>query len=95
MKIGISTSHYPMKQNKRVGKAVLMRLIIQKKMYAIPSAEDKCPVKSLLLFMSKTDPTSLFNRCSKPALCTPDNESVWYYDIALKPFQFTRFMADI
>lgn len=69
----------------------------EKRMYAIPSAGDKCPVKSLLLFISKTDPnaTSLFNRCSKPALSKPDEENVWYNDIPLKPFQFTRFMADI
>jgi len=47
--------------------------------------------------MSKTDTnaTSLFNRCSKPALSKPDEENVWYNDIALKPFQFTRFMTDI
>lgn len=70
MKMGMNTSHYPMKQNKKIGKAVLTRPDNpkEKRMYAIPSAGNKCPVKSLLLFMSTTDPnaTSLFNRCSKP-----------------------------
>ena len=42
-------------------------------MYAVPSAGDKCPVKFLLLFCSKTNPdaTSLFNRCSRLAISSP------------------------
>ena len=67
-------------------------------MYEVPSAGDKCPIKSLLLFISKTHPnaTSLFNRCrcTKPALNKHEDESVWYSDIPIKPYQFT-LMADI
>ena len=69
----------------------------EKRMYAVPSARDKCPVQSLLLFLSKTDrnATSLFNTCSKKALGNPENESVWYNAVPIKQYQFTRFMADI
>ena len=69
----------------------------EKRMYAVPSARDKCPVQSLLLFLSKTDrnATSLFNTCSKKALGNPENESVWYTAVPIKHYQFTRFMADI
>jgi hypothetical protein len=69
----------------------------EKRMYAVPSARDKCPVQSLLLFLSKTNrnATSLFNSCSKKALGNPENESVWYTAVSFKQYQFTRFMADI
>lgn len=69
----------------------------EKRMYAVEIAGDSCPVKSLLLFLSKTDrnATSLFNRCIKQALRSPTNEETWYSNIPLKKYQFTRFMADI
>jgi hypothetical protein len=69
----------------------------EKRMYAVPSAMDKCPVQSLLLFLSKTDrnATSLFNTCSKKALGNPENESVWCTAVPIKEYQFTRFKADI
>ena len=69
----------------------------EKRMYAVPSARDKCFMQSLLLFLSKTDrnATSLFNTCSKKALGNPEEESVWYTAVPIKQYQFTRFMADI
>jgi hypothetical protein len=69
----------------------------EKRMYAVPSARDKCFMPSLLLFLSKTDrnATSLFNTCSKKALGNPEDESVWYTAVPIKQYQFTRFMADI
>ncbi|XP_062568618.1 uncharacterized protein LOC134230786 [Saccostrea cucullata] len=69
----------------------------EKRMYAVPSAGDKCPLKTLKLFISKTDPNAefLFNRCIKAALSSPENLEIWYDNIPLKPYQFTRFMADI
>ena len=84
-----------MTQNKRIGKVASTRPKIPR--YAVPSARDKCPVQSLLLFLSKTDrnATSLFNSCSKKALWNPENESVWYTAVPIKQYQFTRFMADI
>ena len=68
----------------------------EKRMYAVPSARDKCPVQSLL-FLLKTDrnATSLFNTCSKKALENPENESVWYNAVPIKQYQFTRFMTGI
>ena len=50
----------------------------KKRMYAVPSARDMCPMQSLLLFLSKTNrnATSVFNTCSKKALGKPENESV-------------------
>lgn len=67
------------------------------RMYSVPSAGDKCPVKSLRLYMSKIqhDATSLFNRCLKPALKDPNEHEFWYTNIPLKHYQFTRFMAEI
>jgi hypothetical protein len=69
----------------------------EKRMYAVPSAGDKCPVKSLLLFCSKTNPnaTSLCNRCSRLAISSPSKEDIWYTDVGIKKYQFTRFMGDI
>lgn len=58
----------------------------EKRMYAVPSARDKCPVQSLLLFLSNADrnATSVFNTCSKKALGNPENESVWYTAVPIK-----------
>jgi hypothetical protein len=69
----------------------------EKRMYAIPELGKKCPVKSLKLFLSKTDPnaSSLFNHCLKPALVSPQDESLWFSDIPVKQYQFSRFMSDI
>ena len=69
----------------------------EKRMYAVSRAGDKCPVKFLLLFCSKTNPdaTSLFNRCSRLAISSPSKEDIWYTDVGIKKYQFTRFMADI
>ncbi len=66
-------------------------------MYAVPEAGDMCPVKSLLLFISKTDQNakSLFNCCNKSDLTEPGMSDVWYTDVAIKHYQFTRFMSDI
>ncbi|XP_065924521.1 uncharacterized protein [Magallana gigas] len=69
----------------------------EKRMYEVPSAGAKCPVASLKLYLSKLDPkaTFLFNRCSKEALKSPTTEEIWYTDVPIKKYQFTRFMADI
>ena len=69
----------------------------EKRMYAVPNSEKYCPVKALSDFISKTDPnaSSLFNRCSKPALSSPNDEPIWYTDTPIKHYQFTRFMHDI
>ena len=69
----------------------------EKRMYAVNGADDKCPVRSLKYFLSKTDPnaTSLFNCCSKPALGSPQTEEIWYTTVPLKHYNFTRFMSDI
>lgn len=51
----------------------------EKRTHDIPELREKCPVKSLKMFLSKTNPnaTHLFNHCSKPALSSPE-ESVWF-----------------
>jgi hypothetical protein len=69
----------------------------EKRMYAVPSALEKCPVKSLKQFLAKIDPTAtyLFNRCSKVAMASPSTEEIWYTNVPIKKYQFTRFMADI
>lgn len=69
----------------------------EKRMYAVPAAGPKCPVQSLKYFLSKTDPSavSLFNRCEKSALASPDSHAIWYNSIPLKHYNFTRFMSDI
>jgi len=67
-----------------------------KRMYAVVDSE-KCPVRNLKLLLDKTDPTatSLFNHCSKDALISPDEESIWYTTKPVKQYQFSRFMSDI
>ena len=93
------TPHFRMKQNRKIGKVVLIKQTPQKKkrMYAVPNSEKYCPVKTLSDFISKTDPnaSSLFNRCSKPALSSPNDDLIWYTDTPIKHYQFTRFMHDI
>ena len=67
-----------------------------KRMYAVVDSE-KCTVRNLKLLLNKTDPTatSLFNHCSKDALISPDEESIWYTTKPVKQYQFSRFMSDI
>lgn len=69
----------------------------EKRMYAIPDLGQKCPVNSLKLFLAKTDPnaTSLFNHCVKKALSSPEEEDVWFSNVPVKQYQFSRFMSDI
>jgi len=38
---------------------------------------------------------TLFNHCYKDALNTPGTEQYWYNCKSVKPYQFSRFMADI
>jgi len=66
-----------------------------KRMYATQT--DTCPVAALRLLLERTDQsaTSLFNHCSKPAMLSPQNTSIWYTDHPVKPYQFTRLMGDI
>lgn len=68
-----------------------------KRMYA--TGTPSCPVQSLKLFLSKTDPNalSLFNECNKGALHdeNPMNHDIWYSNKPVKPKKFTSFMPDI
>ncbi|XP_062574457.1 uncharacterized protein LOC134236294 [Saccostrea cucullata] len=68
-----------------------------KRMYA--TGKETCPVQSMKLFISKTDPkaTSLFNECDKDALHSEDPEAhdIWYSNVPVKPKRFTTFMPDI
>ena len=68
-----------------------------KRMYAVQNLEKYCPVNTLSDCISKTDPnaSSLFNRCSKSPLSSPNDEPIWYTDTPIKHYQFTRFMHDI
>ena len=61
----------------------------------VPNSEKKyCPVKNLSDFMSKADPNAsiLFNRCSKSALTSLNDERIWYTDMPIKHYQFTIFV---
>lgn len=65
----------------------------EKRMYAIPELGEKSPVKSLKLFLSKPKPnaTQLFNHCSKPALASPEEESVWFSDVPVNKLSVHSF----
>ena len=68
---------------------------IDRRMYA--TGDQNCPVKSLKLFIEKTDPNakSLFNNCYREALTHPQQTTVWYGTKGLAKRTFTNFMADI
>lgn len=65
-----------------------------KRMYATNTKQ--CPVASLKLLLSKTDPNAkaLFNHCKTEAL-NDLNENIWYSDRPVKKYQFSKFMCDI
>ncbi|XP_069140542.1 uncharacterized protein [Argopecten irradians] len=64
-----------------------------KKMYAVPSAGQFCPVSLLKLLIDKTDPSAemLFNQYHKNAL----PNAVWYTKKPLAPRTFVGFMPEI
>lgn len=57
---------------------------------------EQCPVTSLKLLLSKTDPNAkaLFNHCKTEAL-NDLNENIWYSDRPVKKYKFSKFMCDI
>lgn len=71
--------------------------ISDKRMYSCEG--DRCPVASLKLFISKTDPaaTFLFNHIKREAMSwkSPADLQLWYSNKSVKPYQFSRFMADV
>lgn len=69
----------------------------EKRMYAVSSAGEKCPLRTLNLLLSKSDQNAefMFNRCIKPTLSSLETVKIWYDNVPLKLYQYTRFMADI
>lgn len=100
MRMVMNMRHFPTAQNKKNWQGGIDTADgpKEKRMYAIPDLGQKCPVNSLKLFLAKTDPnaTSLFNHCvKKKALSSPEEEDVWFSNVPVKQYQFSRFMSDI
>ncbi|XP_078309646.1 uncharacterized protein LOC144618023 [Crassostrea virginica] len=92
-----NTIHETHKKNHQGGVEETNEEAYDKRMYA--SGTPSCPVQSLKLFLSKTDPNalSLFNECNKGALHdeNPMNHDIWYSNKPVKPQKLTSFMPDI
>ena len=88
----VSLSHYT-KQKHWQGGIDYFNSPKRKRMWAIPDLGEKCPVKSLKLFLSKTDSnaTSLFQTLLNPTLSSPHYESIWFRNISVKQYQFSHF----
>ena len=79
----VSLSHYT-KQKHWQGGIDYFNSPKRKRMWAIPDLGEKCPVKSLKLFLSKT-------ASFKPTLSSPHYESIWFRNISVKQYQFSHF----
>ena len=92
----VTISHETHQKNHQGGLEKTNEEANDKRMYA--TCTPSCPVQSLIIFLSKTDPNalSLFNECNKGALHNenPMNHDIWYSK-PVKPKGFTSFMPDI